>query len=70
MDKPILLPAGKKPIMITETLTNYFNYMIDGNGDNVADAQGDGFASRTMRPWANDFFFFSSCTSAMSPGAP
>ena len=48
MDKPILLPAGKKPIMITETLTNYFNYMIDGNGDNVADAQGDGFASRLV----------------------
>lgn len=48
MDVPIQLPAGKKPIMITETLVNYFNYMIDGNGDNVADAQGAGFASKLV----------------------
>jgi len=46
--KDILLPAGKKPIMITETLTNYFNYMVDGNGDNVADAQGRGFANKLV----------------------
>ena len=44
----ILLPTGKKPIMITETLTNYFNYMVDGNGDNVADAQGFGFANKLV----------------------
>jgi len=46
--KEILLPAGKKPIMITETLANYFNYMVDGNGDNVADAQGYGFANKLV----------------------
>ena len=45
---PILLPEGKKPVMITETLVNYFAYMIDGNGDGEADAGGAGFASRLV----------------------
>ena len=44
----IYLPANKKPIMLTETMVNYFNYMIDGNDDGVADAQGDGFASKLV----------------------
>ncbi len=44
----IYLPAGKKPIMLTETLVNYFAYMIDGNKDGVADAQGAGFASKLV----------------------
>ena len=44
----ILLPEGKKPVMITETMVNYFTYMIDGNGDGVADSGGDGFASRLV----------------------
>ena len=42
------LPAGKKPVMITETMVNYYNYMIDGNDDKIADANGDGFASRLV----------------------
>ena len=46
--KPIYLPDGKKPIMITETMVNYFNYMIDGNGDGLADKDGAGFASRLV----------------------
>jgi len=45
---PIKLPEGKKPVMITETMVNYFAYMIDGNSDGVADAGGDGFASRLV----------------------
>ena len=45
---PILLPQGKKPVMITETMVNYFAYMNDGDGDGVADANGDGFASRLV----------------------
>ena len=45
---PILLPAGKKPVMITETMVNYFAYMNDGDGDGMADANGDGFASRLV----------------------
>lgn len=44
----IYLPANKKPVMLTETLVNYFAYMIDGNGDGLADAQGDGFASKLV----------------------
>ena len=45
---PILLPQGKKPIMITETMVNYFTYMIDSNGDLEADAGGDGVASKLV----------------------
>ena len=30
---PILLPEGKKPVMITETMVNYYDYMVDGNKD-------------------------------------
>ena len=46
--KPIYLPSGKTPIMITETLVNYYEYMTDGNGDGVPDADGDGFASKLV----------------------
>lgn len=44
----VYLPQGKKPIMITETLANYFNFMIDSNDDGEADAGGYGFASRLV----------------------
>ena len=46
--KPIYLPDGKKPVMITETMVNYFNYMIDSDGDGVADKDGAGFASKLV----------------------
>ena len=45
---PVALPADKKPIMITETMVNYFAYMIDGDDDKLPDAKGDGFASRLV----------------------
>lgn len=45
---PIYLPSGKKPVMLTQTMVNYFEYMIDSNGDHLADAGGDGFASRLL----------------------
>jgi len=48
MEDSIWLPEGKKPVMLTETLVNYFEYMIDGNKDGVADAGGAGFASRLV----------------------
>ena len=44
----IWLPEGKKPVMLTETMVNYFTYMNDGNGDGIADSGGDGFASRLV----------------------
>ena len=44
----IYLPSEKTPIMITETMVNYFNYMIDSDDDGVADAGGGGFASRLV----------------------
>ncbi len=46
--KSIKLPAGKKPIMLTETLVNYFEYMVDGDDDGVADKDGDGFACKLV----------------------
>ena len=45
---PIRLPDGKKPVMITETMFNYYDYMIDGNKDGTPDAGGDGFAARLV----------------------
>ena len=46
--KPIALPEGKKPVMLTETMVNYFTYMTDSNGDGAPDAGGDGFASKLV----------------------
>jgi len=37
---PIYLPADKKPVMITETMVNYFDYMIDLNNDDAPDYSG------------------------------
>ena len=42
------LPADKKPVMITETMVNYYDYMVDGNKDGTPDAQGDGFANKLV----------------------
>lgn len=46
--KSLMLPDGKKPIMITETMVNYFNYMIDSDDDGTPDKGGAGFASRLV----------------------
>ena len=45
---PIYLPDGKKPVMITETMVNYYNYMIDGNDDGAPDKDGAGFATKLV----------------------
>ncbi len=42
----IRLPEGKKPIMLTQVNVSYYTYMIDSDGDGLADAKGDGFASK------------------------
>ena len=39
----LYLPAGKKPIVLTQTAANYFTYMTDGNEDGLPDKDGDGF---------------------------
>ena len=46
--KPLSLPDGKKPVMITETMVNYYTYMIDGDEDGKADKNGAGFASKLV----------------------
>lgn len=44
----LYLPQGKSPVMITETMVNYFEYMIDSNKDGTPDAGGSGFASKLV----------------------
>lgn len=44
--KPLMLPSGMKPIVLTQTAANYFTYMTDGDGDGLPDAGGDGFPYR------------------------
>lgn len=52
--KDLLLPKGKKPIMLTQTNVNYNYYLIDGDGDKVADAKGVGIASKLL--WDGNTF--------------
>lgn len=42
----IYLPSGKTPIIISQDDVNYYEYMVDGDDDGIADARGDGFASK------------------------
>lgn len=44
----IYLPTGKTPIMITETMVNYFKYMVDPDKDGTPDANGGGFANKLI----------------------
>ena len=44
----LYLPAGKKPIVLTQTAVNYFTYIVDSDGDGLADPGGAGFASRLV----------------------
>lgn len=53
-EKPLQLPIGKKPIMITETHCNYYSYMVDPNRDGQPDSNGAGFASKLR--WNNGFY--------------
>ncbi len=48
LPKNIELPPDKKPIMLTETMVNYFEYMVDSNGDGEPDSGGDGFANKLV----------------------
>ena len=44
----LYLPAGKKPIVLTQHAVNYFTYMVDSDGDKLPDQGGAGFASRLV----------------------
>ena len=44
----LYLPEGKKPITLTQTGGNFFTYMVDGDGDGLADKDGSGFPSRLV----------------------
>ena len=44
----ILLPEGKKPLLLTQTNVNYYTYMVDSDGDKLPDKNGAGFASRMI----------------------
>jgi hypothetical protein len=46
--KTLYLPAGKKPLVLTQTNVNYNLYLIDTNGDKLADKGGGGFASKLL----------------------
>lgn len=46
--KPVYLPEGKKPLMLTQTNVNYNYYLIDGDGDKLPDQYGGGFASKLV----------------------
>ena len=46
--KTLYLPDGKKPLMITETMADYFDFMVDSDSDGVADAKGGGFANKLV----------------------
>ena len=52
--KTLYLPNGKKPIMLTQTNVNYNYYLIDSNGDRIADAYGAGIASKLL--WDGSVF--------------
>lgn len=44
----LYLPEGKKPLMLVQNQANYYTYMVDSDGDGLADKGGDGFASRLV----------------------
>ena len=46
--KELYLPVGKKPVILTQTQVNYNTYMVDSDGDMMADKDGDGFASKMI----------------------
>lgn len=53
--KPLMLPQGKKPIMITQTNVSYPFLLVDGDGDKYPDKNGDGFASKLVLTADNKF---------------
>ena len=46
--KTLYLPEGRKPLMLTQTNVNYNLYLVDSDGDGLADKDGGGFASKLI----------------------
>lgn len=46
--KPLMLPEGKKPLVLTQTNVNYNLYLVDSDNDMVADKDGAGIASKLV----------------------
>lgn len=46
--KPVYLPEGKKPLLLTQTQVNYYTYMVDSDSDKLPDKGGAGFASKLI----------------------
>lgn len=46
--KALMLPEGKKPLMLTQNQVNYYTYMTDSDGDKLPDKNADGFANRLV----------------------
>ena len=46
--KELLLPEGKKPLVLTQTNVNYNLYLVDSDEDMVADQGGVGIASKMI----------------------
>lgn len=47
--RSLYLPAGKKPLILTQTHVNYNIFMTDGDGDRLPDKDGAGFASKLIQ---------------------
>lgn len=54
-NKTLYLPAGKKPLMLTQTNVNYNIYLVDGDGDKLPDRYGCGFASKLLLDESGEF---------------
>lgn len=46
--KTLMLPEGKKPVVLTQTNVNYNLYLVDSDDDMIADAGGVGIASKLV----------------------
>ena len=48
VEKTVMLPRNKKPLMLTQTQVNYYTYMVDPDKDGIPDKRGAGFASKLL----------------------
>ena len=47
-NKELLLPDGKKPVILLQTGVNYYTQMVDSDGDRFPDQNAPGFANRLL----------------------